>query len=546
MISIDQLKNKESVTNLWPIPVAKSSDFTAFNYSSDTKPAASDYNGGMLIDSTSISTVQNTGIEANNKSILLQPGTYVFSAHLTTTGTFTTQDAVVDLFSDRFLVAITPSDFNAGITSKTFTLTSSVNVVLQYKVPPNAKTIAYGCGLYSIQDWNKLQNVGARWFNPIDKTYVKTSQLTTAWTGTANASASTLSQDGKVIATNIEQKPDRNGWNNRVYRMSGTKQSDGRWKYDFSGDNSSYNWGTFCPPSDNDAIPVGSYIVAIYDASGPNVVGAYQGVNIITSTQHMFVGQVTATGDHVLSLSGNSSWVILTHYGIYSAAHWAAMQALGINWFSGDTYSKLDSLQNIASDADFLGAVNASPSVMTVNKTIMRNIIPCPQTMHLADTSDSSNFRRFGTGTCENMPMSDCPVSVTSGVHVNGNNTGACIDDKTLPNGDYVFAVYAKAAVGVGIELQTDWKGSSAGGTKYFIGDGKWHQYFTTGNITNASVSYARIFNSSDNGGAVGDVYFAAPIFCTVSDWNMLQYTDNQYFDGSTNLLSNNYNTKTE
>jgi hypothetical protein len=385
MISIDQLKNKNIVANLWPMPVARSQDFTAFNYNGGTKPVVSDYNGGVLIDSTAITTVQNIGIEAN-KSILLQPGTYVFSACLSTTGKFTTQDAVATLFSHTmhyYVVRIMPSDFNSGITSKTFTITRPVSVSLQYKVPPAAKTVVYGCGTYSLQDWNKLQSLGIRWFNPSDKTYANTSQLT----------------------------------------------------------------------------------------------------------------------------------------------------------------SKLDNLQNIASDADFLGAANASPSVMTIKKRMVQNVIPCPQTMRLGNKGNALNFRQSGIGVCENMRMPDCPVPVTSGIHVinvNSSNSGALIDDKTVPVGNYVFAVYAKAAAGVGIKLIVGWDGSSASGLNYFIGDGKWHQYFTTGNITDASVSYACMYNSTDNGGAVGDVYFAAPVFCTALDWNMLQCTNNQYFDGSTNLLSNN------
>jgi hypothetical protein len=348
MISIDQLKNKESVTNIWPMPVARSQDFTAFNYGGGTKPVVSDYNGGVLIDSTAITTVQNIGIETN-KRILLQPGTYVFSVFLTTTGAFTSQDAVVDLFSNRFVVAITPSDFNACITSKTFTLTSSVNVVLQYKVPPNAKTIAYGCGLYSIQDWNKIQNVGARWFNPIDKNYVKTSQLTSMWTGVANASTSTLSQDGMVVATNLDTDPACLLMRRRSNpTVSARQNADDTWTYTIIGMTASW-----IVPLRAETTAVTGMIVFVQWAE-TNVQQDHVEGTLVASGPGWVAFAVTNTLHMGIYYPVGVSFTLL-HIGLYTASNWAAMQALGIDWFSGDTYnSSLDSLSNIASDADFL------------------------------------------------------------------------------------------------------------------------------------------------------------------------------------------------
>jgi hypothetical protein len=552
MITIDQLKNKESVMNLLPMPVARSQDYLAFNYDSGTKPVISNANGGMLIDATSISSVQNAGA-ISSSTATLQPGTYVFAAYICTTGTFTSQDAVAALYdavNNRSIASITPADFNSNTIRKTFTIETSVEFKILYKTPPSAMTVAYGCVVYSVRDWNKLQKLGVNWFNPIDKTYAKTSQLTSMWTGAVNASTSTLSQDGNLVATNQAT----NHTSPRLGNSSITCTS--------LQDGFTLSCGTaYTGNVDNDVLCANLVTGSPYHFHAEFVSANVSSLPdlAVWSLYFQLPTSVLAGGVQTFDRDfncGNNTWdwrrfsfktgksvgdtVTWRNVGVYSAADWAAMQAIGINWFSGDTYSNLYSLSNIASDADFLGADNASPSVMTINKQKVHNFIPCPRTMHLGNSGNASNFRKAGTGTCENMPMLDCPVPVTSGIHANGSNSGAVIDDKTVPVGNYVFAVYAKAAAGVGIKLQIDWNGSSAGGTKYFIGDGDWHQYFTTGNITDASLSYACIYNSSDNGGAVGDVYFAAPIFCTVSDWDTLQYVNSQYFDGSTNLLSNN------
>jgi hypothetical protein len=78
------MKNVRHVINLCTIPVARTVDFTTFNYeqSPTGSPAISDVRQGMKVDATGIA--QNN-IGAQSKDTLhIEPGTYVFTCSMNT------------------------------------------------------------------------------------------------------------------------------------------------------------------------------------------------------------------------------------------------------------------------------------------------------------------------------------------------------------------------------------------------------------------------------------------------------------------------------
>lgn len=174
--------------------------------------------------------------------------------------------------------------------------------------------------------------------------------LSTQWTGDKNASTSTLSQDGKIIATNLlpTPRPASAGTGN----TSITQTDDGfaittNKTYTGSGDDHNFYpenvvagvtyhlhaetddvLTTTLPDSSiwiDDSVP-GGIGIPNTRLSSPSVIDmdfpATLGVNRIT-----FKCGMTA-GDHV-------TWRRL---GLYTAADWNAMKALGVDWFDGDSF----------------------------------------------------------------------------------------------------------------------------------------------------------------------------------------------------------------
>lgn len=562
MISIDQLKNRYSVTNLWPIPVARSQDFTPFNYSGGENPVISDNNGGVLIDTTAISEVQNMCIKTKNDNIMIQPGKYVFSAYLATTGTFDAQDAVAALFSyelGNFVVRIAPSDFNAGITSKTFTITRPISVSLQYKVPPAAKTTAYGCGVYSLQDWNKLKSLGINWFNPIDKTYAKISQFASYWTEAANQSTSTLSKDGKTVATNLFQNP-----NLLAQYLTPRNYSGGAVPIDI-GNYGDKNIGVpdnvsvvFHDPNSgvqNSCLatnidiqpPAGNYHIHAeinpygnFPANGADFalnfapfVGIRKEKVPYDSIWTVLDADFTANGNdhnHIEFKVPGGGWARWRRVGIYKAEDWAAMQSLGIDWFSGDTYSNLSSLHDIASDADFFGVANASLSAMIIDKQKIKNrsinevplstIGTVSANVSASDTNDGLLLINNAPG--DNYIEFSMSVKTNTKYHVCANLVRA----DNIPVGNGPLMCYEIDSKNNYI-LHTAIGGPGAG-----FKEGS----FTTGNDIKSS--FIRLYA---NQYAVGSTAIWKNIgLYEEQDWQAIQSIGIQYFDGSTNLLSDN------
>ena len=169
------------------------------------------------------------------------------------------------------------------------------------------------------------------------------------WTGTPNASASTLSLDGNVVATNQATDPTSISTLKDIVCAS---SSNGftltrNTAYTGSDDNnlvcanlvkgSPYHFHAelvsahVTSPSD--------FAVWSRNLSLPNSVLAggaqtfdmdFMGLDNTFDNLRFSFKTGKAVGDTV-------TW---RNVGIYSASDWAAMQALGVNWFSGDIYEK--------------------------------------------------------------------------------------------------------------------------------------------------------------------------------------------------------------
>jgi hypothetical protein len=172
----------------------------------------------------------------------------------------------------------------------------------------------------------------------------------TRWTGTPNASTSTLSQDGTVVAKNLFPTPRPASAD--MGNTSITQTDDGftiktNKTYTGGGDDhflypDTVAGETYHLHAETDDVlttTLPDLSIWINDVSVPGGLGAPNTYLSSTSVIDMDIPATGGTsgvsfkcgmtaGDHV-------TWRQL---GLYTAADWAAMQALGVDWFDGDSY----------------------------------------------------------------------------------------------------------------------------------------------------------------------------------------------------------------
>ena len=207
-----------------------------------------------------------------------------------------------------------------------------------------------------------------------------------AWTGTANASASTLSQDGTVVATNIipDPTPSNAGafcarWDNSISYDTGTQavvltSTSNTGSTSLINECDMYaNHDAFPPsrqPSNAPVVAPGDYVFAVM-AFIP-----VESVNVTTCSIAQYTPKTDGTDawDELVSPTftpAHGVWfpmvqkfstrvqqhvyprirfsksdatvskVMVRHVGLFTASDWAAMQSLGVNWFAGDEYGKV-------------------------------------------------------------------------------------------------------------------------------------------------------------------------------------------------------------
>jgi hypothetical protein len=166
----------------------------------------------------------------------------------------------------------------------------------------------------------------------------KQNSLSSSWAGKADSSASALSENGAVIATNSFTAPNATI---RYDMLNCTALSvDGKWKYTSNAADISAVYSII--PS---SLPVGTVIY--YKLSADTTIRTtLQNASLLRRNDD---GErwwtIDSEGDHAVFIVGNDSGgsgigqsITLERFGQYTPSDYAAMQSLGIGWFSGDTY----------------------------------------------------------------------------------------------------------------------------------------------------------------------------------------------------------------
>ena len=221
---------------------------------------------------------------------------------------------VVDDKSDTFVSGFIRPQFGSGWNERHQTGTLTI-------VCPRPERLA----------WSPLQSQ----LFPVSKVqggllYSTVPELMSAWTGTVNASTSTLSHDGTVVATNLDTNPinirARGGW-----QSTATRNSDGTWTYSLpSGDT---NGTFFCAGSGN----VGDVLrITFKEDISSHGIGTEGIIGLSKLDSHTIMGTINRTRSPTLNVSLGALTPLKTIR--VTQSDYDAMQSLGIDWFSGDSY----------------------------------------------------------------------------------------------------------------------------------------------------------------------------------------------------------------
>jgi hypothetical protein len=164
-----------------------------------------------------------------------------------------------------------------------------------------------------------------------------------AWTGAADASTSTLSQDGVVVATNSFAAPNATV---QYYMVNGTSVKIGdKWKYTSTAADVSAIYSIL--PSD---LPVGT-VVYYKISADTRIRTTLQNASLLKQSDE---GErwwaIDTVGDHAIFIVGSDSGgsgvgqtVTLERFAQYTSSDYATLQTLGVDWFSGDAQDPVGS-----------------------------------------------------------------------------------------------------------------------------------------------------------------------------------------------------------
>ena len=175
------------------------------------------------------------------------------------------------------------------------------------------------------------------------------------WTGTANASTSTLSKDGSVVATNLLTDPSVETNDPGLIVYNGSSSSvpaglitpfDGSRRVSlasmYANRFSMYSYATAPGSKYHLSFKVISWLagdVSVYlnsDTSKPIATFSF------SSPQQSWVTRdvefTPANSNTWLIFTSNSGGIALDAFLVCTAADWTALQALGVTWFDGDSY----------------------------------------------------------------------------------------------------------------------------------------------------------------------------------------------------------------
>lgn len=237
-----------------------------------------------------------------------------------------------------------------GEKTVTFTLAAETDVFIGLSASGGGQNGVYttwdNVGVYSQSDFSKMQSLGIGWFSGDSEgferdgadlchmsiKYPKAPKYTYAWSGTAGESASTLSKDGAVVATNLFPNPgfDMNGSQPTTTKnVTSGSMSDGVLTLTrVSGRNDTYWLWKLT------GLPAGTPMVSSCSMTN----GITQAWSSSWGGMDSRSFKVPDDGVVLFAFAPTSdSAATFTKPLLCTAADWNAMQSLGIDWFSGDS-----------------------------------------------------------------------------------------------------------------------------------------------------------------------------------------------------------------
>jgi len=152
------------------------------------------------------------------------------------------------------------------------------------------------------------------------------------WTDTPNASTSTLSKDGTVVATNLDTNPS-NIRSRAVWQSTATQNSDGTWTYALQA--GATNGTFFCASEGN----VGDVLrITFKEDISSRALGGEGITELSKPDSHTIVGIINVTGGPTLNIALGALTPLKTIR--VTQSDYDAMQALGVDWFDGTMYQK--------------------------------------------------------------------------------------------------------------------------------------------------------------------------------------------------------------
>ena len=156
--------------------------------------------------------------------------------------------------------------------------------------------------------------------------------LQTMWNSTPNASTSTLSQDGTVVATNLDTNPSNiraRPW----WQSIATWNSDGTVTYSLP---SGETYGTFFCAAAGDVGDVLRITFREDISSRAFVTEGIVGLSKLDS--HTIMGTINRAGKPTLNVAQGALTPLKTIR--VTQSDYTAMQALDVNWFDGNRYMR--------------------------------------------------------------------------------------------------------------------------------------------------------------------------------------------------------------
>lgn len=165
--------------------------------------------------------------------------------------------------------------------------------------------------------------------------YSTVHRLVSAWTGTPNASASNLSQDGKVVATNWVTDPNalqKVGTWSPAGSTTVAQLPDEHWMY--APGKGVTEMTLFIPIT-----PLAQDDYVYCEWLGGTGDGHLENMDTVAKGNGWVLGKNTnPAGNKTIQPTLNGTPITILKVGRYSAADYETMKALGVDWFSGDSY----------------------------------------------------------------------------------------------------------------------------------------------------------------------------------------------------------------